>query len=140
MITSAIAAHKERDVAIIDIPGAFLHARTDELIYIILHATLAELMAMVDPVLYKNFITYDLKDQALMYVKMNKALYGMPKSALQLYLKFCSDIEAYRFKVNIYYPCVDNADLNGHQMTVTGNVDDLKVSHKNTFEITKFAH
>ena len=30
MITSAMEAHEERDVSIIDIPGAFLHALTDE--------------------------------------------------------------------------------------------------------------
>ena len=51
MITSAIESHKERDVAIIDIPGAFLHALTDEEIYMLLHGPLAELMVMVDPYL-----------------------------------------------------------------------------------------
>ena len=61
LITSAIKAHKERDVATIDIPMAFLHAHTDELIYMLLRGPLAELMVMVDPVLYKDFITYDLK-------------------------------------------------------------------------------
>ena len=30
MITSVIEAHEERNVAIIDIPGAFLHALTEE--------------------------------------------------------------------------------------------------------------
>ena len=34
-------AHEERDVAIIDIPGAFLHALTDEEIYMILRGPLA---------------------------------------------------------------------------------------------------
>ena len=57
MITSTIEAHEERDVAIIDIPGAFLYAHTDELIYMLLRCPLAELMVMVDPVLYKDFIT-----------------------------------------------------------------------------------
>ena len=68
-----------------------------------------------------------------MYVRINKALYGMIKSALQFYLKFRSDVEAYGFKVNPYDPCVDNYDLNGHQTTVTWHFDDLKVSHKYPF-------
>ena len=133
MINSAIEAHGEQDVAIIDIPGAFLHAHTDELIYMLLHGPLVELMVMVDPVLYNYFITYDSKGQALMYVRMNKALYGILKSALQFYLKFHSNIEAYGFKVNLYDSCVANADLKGHQITVTWHVDDLKVSHKDPF-------
>ena len=29
--------------------------------------------------------------------------------------------------------------INGHQMTVTWHIDDLKVSHKDPFEITRFA-
>ena len=140
MITSTIESYKEWDVAIVDIPWEFLHAHTDELIYIILRGTLAELMVMIDPVLYKDFITYYLKGQSLMYVRMNKALYGMLKSAFQFYLKFRSDIEAYGFKVKRYGPCVNNADINGNQMTVTWHVDDLKVSHKDPFEIIKFAH
>ena len=56
---------------------------------------------MVDPVLYKDFITYDSKGQALMYVRINKAIYGMLKSALQFYLNFRFDIEAYGFKVEV---------------------------------------
>ena len=139
MITSAIKAHEERNVAIIDIPGTFLHALTDEEIYMLLRGPLAELMVVVDPSFYCYYITYDSKFQALLYVKMNKALYGLLKSALQFYKKFRSHIEAYGFKVNPYNPCVANADLNGHKMTVTWHVDDLKVSQKDPFEIILFA-
>ena len=99
MITSAIEAHEERDVAIIDIPGAFLHALTDEESYMILCGPLAELMAMIEPSLYCQYITHNSKDQALFYMKTNKALYGLIKSALQFHKKFCTDIEAYVFKV-----------------------------------------
>ena len=93
---------------------------------------------MVDPSLHHQYITYYSKCQALLYVKTNKALYGLLKSALQFYKKFLSDIEAYGLKVNTYDPCVANTDLNGHQMTVTWHVDHLKASHKDTFEITFF--
>ena len=41
--------------------------------------------------------------------------------------------------MNPHGPCVANADINGSQMTVTFHVDDLKVSHKDPFEVTKFA-
>ena len=36
-------------------------------------------------------------------------------------------------------PALRNAMINGHQMMVAWHVDDLKVSHKDPFEITKFA-
>ena len=50
-------------------------------------------------------------------------------------------LEGYSFKINPYDygPCVTNAMINGHQMNMTWHVNDLKVSHKNPFKITKFA-
>ena len=138
MITSTIVAQKERDVTIIDIPSAFLHALTDEEIYMLLRGPIAELMVMVDPSWYYQYITYNSKGQALLYVITNKTLYGLLKSTLQFYKKFRSDIEAYGFKVNPYNPCVAKTDLDSHQMTVTWHVDDLKVSNKYRFKITLF--
>merc|ERR1711933_326410 len=69
----------------------------------------------------------------------NKALYGLLRSALLFYKHLVAALEKYGFKVNPHDPCVANADINGHQMTVTWHVDDLKVSHKDPQEITKFA-
>ena len=42
------------------------------------------------------------------------------------------------FEVNPYDPCVANKVINGSQMTVTWHVDDLKISHKESDEVTKF--
>jgi hypothetical protein len=43
------------------------------------------------------------------------------------------------FTINPYDPCVANATINGKQMTITRHVNDLKVSHVDPFQITKFA-
>ena len=42
------------------------------------------------------------------------------------------------FEVNPYDPCVANKTINGSQMTVTWHVDDLKISHKESSDVTKF--
>lgn len=49
MVTGVIDAKEGRDVAIIDLPGAFLHALNDEEIVMVLKGPLAKMMAMVDP-------------------------------------------------------------------------------------------
>lgn len=36
-----------------------------------------------------------------------------------------------------YDPCVANKIIDGHQMTITWHVDDLKISHKYDIEVTK---
>ena len=69
---------------------------------------------------------------------MNKAVYGLLRSALLFYKHPVAALEKYGFKVNPHDPCVANADINSSQMTVTWHVNDLKVSHKDPFEITKF--
>ena len=64
----------------------------------------------------------------------------MLKSALWFYKKLKVDLEPYGFMINSYDPCVANAMINGKQMTVTWYVDNLKVSHEDPAEITKFAN
>eukprot|EP00970_Alexandrium_tamarense_P015266 scaffold4923_cov115-Alexandrium_tamarense.AAC.1 len=68
---------------------------------------------------------------------MQKALYGLMRSALLFYLKLKSDLEVYGFAINPYDPCVANMLINGKQMTITWHVDDLKISHADSFEVTK---
>jgi len=93
-------------------------------------------MVMVDSKLYRKYVTYDSKINTMMYVQMNKVLYGLLQSALLFYNKLRKDLEGYDFKIKPNDPCVANATKNGYQMTVTWHVVDLKVSHKDPFEIT----
>ncbi len=51
-----------------------------------------------------------------------------------------ADLESNGFKLNPYDPCVANKTVNGKQMTVCWHVDDLKVSHMDPAEITKFGN
>ncbi len=137
-ITVVIDAHKGQDVACFDIPGAFLHADLDEDITMVLKGRLAELMVQVAPNRYRKYISVDRKGTAILYVKMQKAMYGLLRSALLFYRKPVEDLESNEFKLNPYDPCVANKTVNGKQMTVCWHVDDLKVSHMDPNEITKF--
>ncbi len=137
-ITAVIDAHKERDVACFDIPGAFLHTDLDKDITMILKGRLAELMVKVASNLYRKYISVDAKGSAILYVKMQKAIYGLLRSALLFYKKLVSNLKCTGFKLNPYDPCVANKTVNGTQMTVCWHVDDLKVSHVHPKEVTKF--
>jgi hypothetical protein len=68
MITATIDAYEQRNVATIDIPGAFLNAYNDKETFMFLKGCLAELMVQVNPNLYWKYIIYDKKNQALLYV------------------------------------------------------------------------
>ncbi len=82
MITATIDAHERHDVTTIDIPGVFLNAYNDKETFMLLKGRLAKLMVQVDRNLYQKYIIYDKNNQALLYVKLSKAIYGLLKSAL----------------------------------------------------------
>ncbi|KAL7509413.1 hypothetical protein ACHAXN_008345, partial [Cyclotella atomus] len=71
-LTGLINALEKREVACFDIPGAFLHAETDEDVIMMLKGRLAELMVTIDPSLYRKYITVDSKGEAVLYVQMHK--------------------------------------------------------------------
>jgi hypothetical protein len=137
-ITAIINAHEGRNVACFNIPGAFLHADVDKDITMVLKGRLAELMVQVAPNLYRKYITVDKKGTAILYVKMQKALYGLLRSALLFYKKLLADLESDGFVLNPYDPCVANKVVDGKQMTVCWHVDDLKVSHPDPAQVTIF--
>ena len=137
-ITAVVNAHEGRTVACFDIPGAFLHTDFDEDITMVLKGRLAELMVQVAPNLYRKYITVDRKGTAILYAKMQKALYGLLRSALLFYNNFVTDLESDGFVLNPYDSCVANKVVDGKQMTVCWHVDNLKVSHCDLAQVTIF--
>jgi hypothetical protein len=129
---------KGGNVACFNIPGAFLHADVEEDITMVLKGRLGELMVQVAPNLYRKYITVDRKGMAILYVKMQKALYGLLRSALLFHKKLVANLESDGFLLNPYNSCVANKVVNRKQMTVCWHVDNLKVSHCNPNQVTIF--
>ncbi len=115
--TAAIDAKENREVITIDILGAFLHATNKDYVVMRMNGTLAKLMAKTDPKLYQNYLTNE-KGKKVLYLHLQKALYGMMKSALLFYRKLISELKEMGFEVNPYNPCVVNKIVNGSQMTI----------------------
>ena len=61
-------------------------------------------MVASDPALYQPFMSYET-GHVVLYVHLQKALYGCLKSALLFYEKLVGDLEAYGFIINPYDPC-----------------------------------
>ena len=95
-------------------------------------------MVSIDLNIYRKYIIMSSKGEPMLYVCLSKALYGLLQSALLFYRKLQSELENHGFKVNPYDPCVANKMINGKQMTVTWYVDDLKISHMDSNEVTTF--
>jgi len=129
LLTTAMDAAEHREVAVIDLPGAFLFADMDEVVHMVMRGELAELMAATAPEIYRPFVIYGRNSEAMLYVTLQKALYGCLKSALLFYRKLLQDLKSIGFKLNPYDPCVANKTIRGRQFTIGWHVDDLKLSH-----------
>jgi hypothetical protein len=102
-----------------------------------LRGRLAEIMIKTAPEIYQKYIYVGPDNKPVLYVKLQKALYGCLRSALLFYLKLLKDLEGNGFKLNPYDPCVANKMVNGKQFTITWHVDDLKLSHVDLKEVDK---
>lgn len=56
MLSCTIDAKEARDVATVDIPGAFLRADMDEFIHVRWEGAMAEVLVKLDPILYRMYI------------------------------------------------------------------------------------
>ena len=75
MLTSTINTKEGRDVATVDITGAFMHSDQDKTVHLHLQGTLTDLLVKCDPKLYCKYVVTEGR-QRVLYVKLIKALYG----------------------------------------------------------------
>ena len=86
MLTAKTDALEGKDVALVDIPGAYMSVVMDDEAHLVFRGTLAEMMVMADPALYRPFVSYET-GKPVLYIRLQKALYGCLKSALFFFEK-----------------------------------------------------
>jgi hypothetical protein len=127
MIQMMINAIEGRDVAFADVAGAYLHAHMTEFVAMRITGAEVDIMCKLNPE-WEEFVTIE-NGKRVLYVRLNKALYGCVQSALLWYKLFTTTLEGMGFEVNPYDMCVANAVINGKQCTICWYVDDNMISH-----------
>ncbi len=90
--------------------------------------------------MYRKYVAVDKKGTLILYVKLQKALYGLMRASLLFYRKLRKEPEDYGFEVNPYDPCIANKmTTSGKQMTLVWHMDDLMGSCEDDFEVTKLS-
>jgi len=129
-----INSFENREVAVFDVPGAYLHADIPESKFEILKIEdeddFVDIMCNVNPE-YLNDVRYEGKKKVL-YVRILKALYGTIGSALLWHSLYTEVLEKEGFKLNPYDRCVANKVINGKQCTLAWYVDDNILSHNDS--------
>jgi hypothetical protein len=125
-LTCLIDAHEGRDVATVDIPGAFMQADMDDLVHLRLTGKMVDLLLDIDQDKYDPFVAQEGKEKVI-YVELTKALYGTLKAAKLFWLLLSGKHQEWGFEINGYDSCVANKLIDGKQCTVIWYVDDLKI-------------
>ena len=105
-ITASIEAAEHRNVAVVNFPGAYLSTDKDdtEEFLMVLCVPLPELVTITFPQVYHKLFTVGNNGCQILYVKIQKALYGILKSALLFYHKFWGNLHAKSLTINPYHP------------------------------------
>ena len=107
---------ENRDVATVDVLGAFLLADINEHILIKITGDAVKIMCDANKECRK-YVTHE-KGKPVLYMKLLKSLYGCMQSALLWYRAPSTKLTKMGFKLNPYDPCVTNLNINEHQCTV----------------------
>ena len=133
LLSCIIDAEEERDVAVIDIPNAFIQTRIEDekdMAFIKIRGVLVDMLVELAPNVYKTYVSTDKKGIKQLIVQCQNAIYGTMVASLLFYRKLSKSLIRTGFKFNPYDPCVANKIVNGKQMTILFHVDDCKLSHK----------
>ena len=81
MLSCTINAKEGRDIATVDIPGAFMQADMDEIVHGRWEGAMTELLVKLDPNLYRKYIVHIVNEKPILYVRRTEEstalLYGV---------------------------------------------------------------
>jgi len=96
---------------------------------------MAELLVQLDPKLYWKYIQV-IKDKPILYVKLQKALYGTLRTTYLFWKRFSDHLMKWGFVLNPYDSCVANKTIGEKQCTIVWLIDNLKISHQDKKVVT----
>jgi hypothetical protein len=121
-LMAVIDALENHDVAVMNIPGAFMQVDLDnETIHIRLTGKMVELLLEIDHKIYEPFLVRE-QGEMIIYVELLKALYRTMRAA-----QLSRQLIDWGFAPNPYDSCVVNKMVDDKQLAVPWHVIDLKI-------------
>jgi hypothetical protein len=117
LLLCIIDAKEGRDVAIINIPNAFIQTWVEDkkdITIIKIHGVLVDILVQIAPHVYKSYVMTDKKGMKQLLVHCQNALYGTMVASLLYYRKFTKTLASVGFEINPYDLCEANKDCQWH--------------------------
>ena len=111
-----IDAHEGRDVAIFDVPGAYLQAEMPKKkkLLVKFRDEFVDIMCEINPEFKKHVI--EERGKKVLYVKVLRAIYGCIQSALLWYESYVKTLKGMSFVLNPYDKCVASKIIKGNNV------------------------
>ena len=122
LINAAIAAKNNETVVTIDITGAYLHAELEKEVYMFIRKDLVDILVQID-----SRYNECRMDNGGIYVKLNKALYGLIEAAYLWFKHISSALIRYGFTQTSSDQCVFVKTSGRQKCVAMLYVDDIKV-------------
>jgi hypothetical protein len=137
MLTCVIDAQEDRDIAVVDIPNAFIQTVVDEedtehRVIVRIRGPLVDILVSITPDVYGLYVFTNKSGQKVLIVECLNIVYGTMVAALLYYKKFAKSLTKQGFKLNPYDGCVANKIVKGKQITICFHVDNCKIFHECT--------
>ncbi len=109
MLTCVIDAQDERDVAVVDIPNAFVQTVVSEedaehRVVVRIRGPLVDILVSIAPGVYRPYVSTTKTGQKVLIVECLNTVYGTMVAALLYYKKFVKSLKSKGFKLNPYNP------------------------------------
>ena len=133
LLSCIVDAEEESDVAVIDIPNAFIQTQVEDEKYtkfIKICRVLVDILVEISLDVYSSHVTTDKKGLKQLLVQCHNALYDTIVASLLQYHKFTKILIDVGFKINLCDPCISNKMIDGQHMTICYHVDNFKLIHR----------
>jgi hypothetical protein len=120
MLTCIVDANENRNVAIVDIPNAFIQTVVEDKkgkAFIRIRGPLVNILVTIAPDVYGPYVTVGKKGKKQLLVQCLTALYGTMVALPIYHKKFFKSLKSKRFKLNPYDPCMGNKQVKGKLLT-----------------------
>ncbi len=135
MLTCVIDALEDQEIAVIDIPNAFVQnvVKDEEHCMIIyIWRPLVDILVSLAPDLYGPYVSTNKAGQKVLLVQCLNAVHGTMAAELLYYKKFVKSLTKQGYKIILYNGCMANKEVKEKQIRVCFHIDDCKISCKSS--------
>jgi hypothetical protein len=130
LLTSLVDAQENCDVAIVDIPNAFIQMVVEDdedKVIMRIRGHMVDVLVKVAPRVYGPYVLTDKQGSKQLLVKCLNVIYGTMVASLLYYCKFTRSLKNQGYVMNPYNPCVQNKMIEKKQIMICFHVNDCKV-------------